>query len=89
MTGTEDHWEVLERIGAGAAGDLSGEEARQAKWLVLKNAEGRRLIDSHARLLALLRTVGEEASEALEAAIDRAVQRATEVVREPHESGVS
>ena len=69
-------WEILERIGAYAAGELSGEEAREAERLSLKNAEVRRLADSYARMLTLLRVIGEELPEVPEAVIDHAVRQA-------------
>jgi anti-sigma-K factor RskA len=73
----EERWgEILERIGAYAAGELSGEEAREAEQLILKNAEVRRLVDSYARMLTLLRVIGEELPEAPEAVIDHAVRQA-------------
>ena len=78
MSGMEDRWEVLERIGAYVAGELFGEEARQVERLILENAEGQRLADSYARLLALLSTVGEEISEPPQAIVERAVRWAAE-----------
>jgi anti-sigma-K factor RskA len=72
----KERWEILERIGAYAAGELSGEEARKAERLVLKNAEVLRLADSYARMLTLLRTIGEETSEVPQAVIDHALRQA-------------
>ena len=36
----ERRWETLERIGAYAAGELEGEEAREAERLIFENADG-------------------------------------------------
>ena len=72
----EERWEILERIGAYAAGELSVEEAREAERLVLKNAEVRRLADSYARMLTLLRVIGEELPEVPEAVINHTVRQA-------------
>lgn len=71
-----DRWEALERIGAYAAGELVGEEAREAERLVLEDPEGRRLAESYARMLALLGAVGEESPEPPQAMIDYAIRRA-------------
>lgn len=71
-----DRWELLERIGAYAAGELSGEEARETEWLILEDPEGRRLAESYARMLALLGAVGEESLTPPEAVINYAIRRA-------------
>ena len=48
MAGRVDSWEVLERIGTYAAGELFGEEARQeVERLALERTEMRRLADSY------------------------------------------
>jgi anti-sigma-K factor RskA len=72
----EERWEILERIGAYAAGELSGEEAQEAERLVLQNAEVHRLADSYARMLTLLRVIGEELPEVPEAVINHTVRQA-------------
>jgi anti-sigma-K factor RskA len=72
----EERWKILERIGAYAAGELSVEEAREAEQLILKNAEVLCLVDSYARMLTLLRVIGEELPEVPEAMIDHAVRQA-------------
>jgi anti-sigma-K factor RskA len=72
----EERWEMLERIGAYAAGELSGEEAREVERLILENAEVRRLAGSYVRLLTLLRIIGEESPEAPQTVIDHAVRQA-------------
>ena len=75
MTGA-GRWEVLERIGAYAASELSPEEARQVERLILKDPEALRLAESYLRMLALLGAVGEEAPEVPQALIDHAIRRA-------------
>ena len=72
----EERWKILERIGAYAAGELSVEEAREAERLVLKNAEVCCLADSYARMLTLLRVIGEESPEVPVAVVDHAVRQA-------------
>ncbi|MDP9455262.1 MAG: hypothetical protein CYG60_10345 [Actinobacteria bacterium] len=71
-----DRWEVLERIGAYAAGELVGEEARETERLILENPEARRLAASYVRMMALLGAIGQEAPEAPEAVVNRAIRRA-------------
>ena len=71
-----DRWEVLERIGAYAAGELSGEEARETEVLILENPEARRLADSYVRMMALLGAMAQETPEAPEAVVNRAIRRA-------------
>jgi hypothetical protein len=75
-----DSWEVLERIGTYAAGELFEEEARQEVERlvlegVLERTEMRRLSDSYVRLLTLLRCVGEERPEAPEVMIEDVLRR--------------
>jgi hypothetical protein len=72
----EEQWEVLERIGAYAAGELEGEEAREAERLIFERAEYRRLAESYARMLMMLSSVGGEPVEAPEAIVSYAVRRA-------------
>ena len=75
MIGSE-HWEVLERIGAYAASELSGEEAREVGRLLLENPEVLRLAESYMRMLALLGAIGDESPEVPEAVINYAIRRA-------------
>jgi anti-sigma-K factor RskA len=72
----EDRWEMLERIGAYAAGELLGEEARQTERFILENGEGRRLAESYARMLVLLSAIGEETPAPSEEIFNYAVRRA-------------
>ena len=69
-------WEILESIGAYAAGELTGEEAREVERLILEEPEGRRLAESYARILALLGALGEESPTPPEEIIDYAIRRA-------------
>lgn len=71
-----DRWEILERIGAYAAGELSGEEARETEVLILQNPEARELAASYVRMMALLGAIGREEPEPPEAIVNRAIRRA-------------
>ena len=71
-----EHWEVLELIGAYAAGELEGEEAREAEQLIFERPDYRRLAESYARMLVMLSTLGSESVEAPEAVVGYAVRRA-------------
>jgi hypothetical protein len=71
-----DRWEVLEKIGAYAAGELEGEEAREAEQLIFDRPEYRRLAESYARMLVMLSTLGSEEVEAPEVIVGYAVRRA-------------
>ncbi len=70
-------WEVLERIGAYAASELSPQEAREVERMILEDPQALRLAESYLRMLALLGAVGEESQEAPQAVIDYAIRRAT------------
>jgi anti-sigma-K factor RskA len=69
-------WEILESIGAYAAGELTGEEAREVERLILEEPDGRRLAESYARMLALLGALGEESPTPPEEIMDYAIRRA-------------
>jgi anti-sigma-K factor RskA len=71
-----ERWEVLEKIGAYAAGELEGEEAREAEQLIFDRLDYRRLAESYARMLVMLSTLSEEPVEAPEVVIGYAVRRA-------------
>ena len=71
-----DPWEVLERIGAYAAGELPGEEACEVERLILEDPEALRLAESYLRMLALLAAIGDESPEVPEAVINQAIRRA-------------
>ena len=71
-----DRWEVVEKIGAYAASELSGEEAREVERLILEDPEALRLAESYLRMVALLGAIGEELPEVPEALINNAIRRA-------------
>jgi anti-sigma-K factor RskA len=72
----ERRWETLERIGAYAAGELEGEEAREAERLIFERPDSRRLAESYVRMLVMLNTLGNEPVEAPEIAVAYALRRA-------------
>lgn len=72
----EDRLEALERIGAYAAGELGGEEAREVERLIAESEDHQQLAQFYARLLTLLSVIGEEAPEAPEAVMSHAIRRA-------------
>jgi anti-sigma-K factor RskA len=76
MTREEERWAVLETIGAYAAGELDGEEARAAERLMLERPDHRRLAESYTRMLVMLTALGDEPVEAPDAIIGYAVRRA-------------
>ena len=67
---------MLELIGAYAAGELEGEEARRAEQLIFERADYRRAAESYARMLVMLSTLGSERVEAPEEIVAYAVRRA-------------
>jgi anti-sigma factor RsiW len=69
-------WEVLERIGAYAASELSPEEAREVERMILEDPDASRLAESYLRMLALLGAIGEETPEVPQAVIDYAIRKA-------------
>jgi anti-sigma-K factor RskA len=72
----EERWEVLEKIGAYAAGELEGEEAREVEQLIFERPDYRRLAESYTRMLVMLTTLGNEPVEAPEVVVGYAVRRA-------------
>ena len=72
----EEHWEVLEKIGAYAAGELEGEEAREAEQLIFNRPDYRRLAESYARMLVMLSSLSNEPVEVPEVVVSYAVRRA-------------
>ena len=72
----ERNWETLEKIGAYAAGELSGEEAREVEQLIFDRPYYRRLAESYASMLVMLTTLGNEPVEAPKAVVGYAVRRA-------------
>ena len=75
-TAEQERWEVLEKIGAYAAGELEGAEAREAEALIFERPDYRRLAESYARMLVMLNTFGGAPVEAPEAVINFALRRA-------------
>jgi anti-sigma-K factor RskA len=76
LAAEERRWEVLELIGAYAAGELEGEEVREAERLIFERPDYRRLAESYGRMLVMLSTLGSEPVEAPEAVVSYAVRRA-------------
>ena len=77
MTPADDRrWEMLEKVGAYAAGELEGEEAREVEKLMFERPDYRRLAESYTRMLVMLKTLGEEPFEVPEDAVGYAVRRA-------------
>lgn len=76
MIGGRERWEILEKIGAYAASELSPEEMREVEQLILEDAEALRLAESYLSMLAMLGAIGEETPEVPEAVIDHAIRRA-------------
>lgn len=72
----EERWELLERIGTYAAGELEGEEAREVERLITENEDHQQLAQYYTRMFVLLSVIGEEAPEAPEAIVNQAVRRA-------------
>ena len=72
----ERRWEVLEKIGAYASGELEGDEAREAERLLLQNEDYHRLVESYTRMLVLLSVMGQESPEAPRAVVNHAIRRA-------------
>lgn len=72
----EQRWEMLERIGAYAAGELGDEETREVEQLLFERPEYRRLAESYARMLVMLTTFGSEPVEAPEAVVGYVIRRA-------------
>jgi anti-sigma-K factor RskA len=71
-----DRWELLERIGAYTASELSAGEAREVEQLIREDPEVSRVAESYLSMLALLGAIGDETPEAPEAVINYAIRRA-------------
>lgn len=71
-----DRWEILERVGAYAASELSSEEAREVERLILEDPQVLRLAESYLRMIALLGAIGDESPEVPEVVINYAIRRA-------------
>ena len=69
-------WEELRRIGDYVGGDLSPKEACETERYISENTEGRRLANSYAQMLALLREISKETPDPPGAIEKRAVAHA-------------
>lgn len=67
---------MLEKIGAYAAGELEGQEARDAERLLIENEDHQRLIESYTRMFVLLSVMGQESPEAPDSVVNYAIRRA-------------
>jgi anti-sigma-K factor RskA len=76
MPANDRRWEIQEKVGAYAAGELEGEEAREVERLMFERPDYRRLAESYTRMLVMLNTLGNELVEVPEDAVGYAVRRA-------------
>ena len=76
MPADDRRWEILEKVGAYAAGELGGEKAREVEHLMYERPDYRRLAESYTRMLVMLDTLGNEPVEVPSAVVDYAVRRA-------------
>lgn len=72
----EERWELLERVGAYAAGELTGEEARETERLLTENDDYRRLAEAYTRMFVFLSVAGQESPDAPESVLNHALRRA-------------
>ena len=70
-----NNWEILEKIGAYAASELSPEEAREVEQTILEDPNALRMAESYLRMLALLGAIGENPPEVPDALIEHAIRR--------------
>ena len=57
----EQRWEIMERIGVYAAGELEGEAAREVERIIFERPEYRRLAESYAQDARHARHLGQRA----------------------------
>jgi hypothetical protein len=76
MPANDRRWEMLENVGAYAADELAGEEAREVERLMFERPDYRRLAESYTRMLVMLDTLSNEPVEAPVDAVGYAVRRA-------------
>ena len=76
MQADDRRWEILEKVGSYAAGELEGEEAREVEQLMYVRPDCRRLAESYTRMLVMLDTLGNEPVQVPSAAIGYSVRRA-------------
>jgi anti-sigma-K factor RskA len=76
MPADDRRWEILEKVGSYAAGELEEEEAREIERLIYEHSDYRRLAESYTRMLVMLDTLGSEPVEVPSAVINYPVRRA-------------
>lgn len=76
MPADDGRWEILERVGAYAAGELEGEEAREVERLMYERPDCRRLAESYTTMLVMLDALGNEPVEVPSAAVGYTVRSA-------------
>jgi hypothetical protein len=76
MPADDRRWEMLEKVGAHAADELEGEEAREVERLMFERPDYTRLAESYTRMLVMLNTLGNEPVEVPENTVGYAVRRA-------------
>ena len=76
MPADDRRWEILEKVGSYAAGELGDEEAREVERLMYERPDCRRLAESYTRMLVMLDTLGNEPVEVPSAAIGYPIRRA-------------
>jgi hypothetical protein len=76
MPADDRRWETLEKVGAYAADELEGEEAREIERLVFERPDYWRLAETYTRMLVMLNTLGNEPVAVPENAVGYAVRRA-------------
>ena len=68
--------EMLEKIGAYAAGDLPDKEARVLERTILSQPEGRHLMQTYERMFVLLSVMQQEAPDAPNRVVNHAIRHA-------------
>ena len=76
MPADDRRWEILEKVGSYAAGELEDQEAREVEQLMYERPDCRRLAESYTRMLVMLDTLGNEPVEVPSAAISYPISRA-------------
>ena len=76
MPADDGRWEILEKVGSFAAGELEDQEAREVEQLMYGRPDLRRLAESYTRMLVMLDTLGNEPVEVPSAAIGYLIRRA-------------
>jgi anti-sigma-K factor RskA len=76
MPANDRRWEILEKVGAYAAGELEGEEAREVEQLMYERPDYRRLAESYSSMLVMLDTLRNEPVEVPAAAVSYPIRRA-------------